>query len=125
MVWTADQTKRIRSMWLDGQTAATIALELGVTRNAVIGKIDRIKLLRKPRVRKPRKPRNGNPNAKFQIGARVRTSDAYPYEKAMPRKIGTVVQFLDQPSYRAYMVLFDGSKYVAGLNEVFLELAPE
>lgn len=125
MAWTAEQTKRIRSMWLDGQTAATIALELGVTRNAVIGKIDRIKLLRKPGVRKPRKPTNGNPNAKFQIGARVRLSDAYPYEKAMPREIGTVVKFINQRSHRAYMIQFDGSQYVAGLNEAFLELAPE
>lgn len=43
--WTPDRIEILRTMWIAGKTAAEIAMKLGsgITRDAVIGKIDRLK----------------------------------------------------------------------------------
>lgn len=48
--WTQERIERATRMWLDGRSAKAIAEELGgLTRNAVIGKIDRLGLMRADR----------------------------------------------------------------------------
>jgi GcrA cell cycle regulator len=42
--WPAERVAVLKSMWADGCSASVIAEELGVTRNAVIGKVYRLKL---------------------------------------------------------------------------------
>lgn len=65
--WSTDQEDRLRALVLDGLTAAMIGAEIGVTRNAVIGKIDRLGLRllgglgRQPGPQKPRKSRARKP----------------------------------------------------------------
>ncbi|MGR3485024.1 MAG: GcrA family cell cycle regulator [Paracoccaceae bacterium] len=45
MSWTDDRVETLKKMWGEGQSASTIAKELGgVTRNAVIGKVHRLGL---------------------------------------------------------------------------------
>ena len=45
MSWTDERIERLKKMWADGATASQIADELGgVSRNAVIGKVHRLKL---------------------------------------------------------------------------------
>ena len=45
MSWTDERVETLKRMWADGQSASQIAKELGgVTRNAVIGKVHRLKL---------------------------------------------------------------------------------
>jgi GcrA cell cycle regulator len=44
--WTADRVERLKSCLDAGFSCAEIAREIGVTRNAVIGKISRLKLTR-------------------------------------------------------------------------------
>ena len=45
MSWTDDRVETLKRMWAEGQSASQIAKELGgVTRNAVIGKVHRLKL---------------------------------------------------------------------------------
>jgi len=45
--WTADRTARCSKLWADGISAGLIAEDLGgVTRDAVIGKVNRLGLLR-------------------------------------------------------------------------------
>ena len=45
MSWTDERVETLRRMWQEGQSASTIAKELGgVTRNAVIGKVHRLGL---------------------------------------------------------------------------------
>jgi len=45
MSWTDERIEHLRAMWAEGSTASQIAEELGgVSRNAVIGKIHRLKL---------------------------------------------------------------------------------
>jgi GcrA cell cycle regulator len=44
--WTTDRVERLKSCLDAGFSCAEIAREIGVTRNAVIGKISRLKLIR-------------------------------------------------------------------------------
>lgn len=45
MSWTDERVEKLKKMWAEGQSASTIAKELGgVTRNAVIGKVHRLGL---------------------------------------------------------------------------------
>lgn len=47
VTWSAERTDRLREMWLNGATATEISMDLGgVTRNAVMGKVNRLGLLR-------------------------------------------------------------------------------
>ena len=46
MAWTDDRVSILKKLWMEGLSASQIAVELGegVTRNAVIGKVHRLKL---------------------------------------------------------------------------------
>ncbi|MCX5513438.1 hypothetical protein C3941_23685 [Kaistia algarum] len=44
MTWTAAQTERLRSLWLEGLSGSQIGAQLGMSRNAVIGRAHRLKL---------------------------------------------------------------------------------
>lgn len=51
-LWTGDRTESARRMWLDGRskTAISMALDCGITPNAVIGKMHRMGVIRQPHV---------------------------------------------------------------------------
>ncbi len=57
MSWTDERVERLKKLWMDGLSASQIANELGegVTRNAVIGKVHRLKLSARA------KPQNSTP----------------------------------------------------------------
>ena len=65
--WSTDQEDRLRALVLDGLTTAMIGAEIGLSRGAVIGKIDRLGLRllgglgRQPGPQKPRKSRARKP----------------------------------------------------------------
>ena len=65
--WSTDREDRLRALVLDGLTATRIGAKIGVTRNAVIGKIGRLGLRllgglgRQPGPQKPRKSRARKP----------------------------------------------------------------
>jgi GcrA cell cycle regulator len=46
--WTDERIGRLKALWAEGQPASVIAAELGLTRNAVIGKANRLKLAKRP-----------------------------------------------------------------------------
>ncbi|MDX2235594.1 MAG: GcrA family cell cycle regulator [Hyphomonadaceae bacterium] len=46
--WTADVDAALRAAWLEGASAAAIAAQLGVSRNAVCGRLARLGLRRAP-----------------------------------------------------------------------------
>lgn len=60
MGWTDDRVELLKKLWMDGLSASQIAGELGegVTRNAVIGKVHRLKLSARA------KPTNTTPRAR-------------------------------------------------------------
>ena len=45
MSWTDERVEQLKKLWADGLSASQIAAQIGgVTRNAVIGKVHRLKL---------------------------------------------------------------------------------
>ena len=47
MTWTDERVEQLKKLWSDGLSASQIAAELGgITRNAVIGKVHRLGLVR-------------------------------------------------------------------------------
>ena len=44
--WTEEKLARVIRMWLEGWSASVVAAEIGVTRNAVIGKIIQLEIRR-------------------------------------------------------------------------------
>lgn len=65
MSWTDERVEQLKKLWADGLSASQIATQLGgVSRNAVIGKVHRLKLSSRgrasqttPRPKKPTAPR--------------------------------------------------------------------
>jgi GcrA cell cycle regulator len=54
MTWTDERIEQLKALWVNGQSASTIATELGhVTRNAVIGKVYRLGLAGRPGTSRP------------------------------------------------------------------------
>jgi GcrA cell cycle regulator len=59
MSWTDERVELLRQLWLDGRSASQISAELGVgiTRNAVIGKVHRLGLSGRAKSSAPTAPR--------------------------------------------------------------------
>lgn len=74
--WTHKRVELLKSMWLAGESASTIANALGnVSRNAVIGKADRLKL---PRTRGPNAPPGLQKSVPCASASPPRTEPAAP-----------------------------------------------
>lgn len=87
MGWTDERVDLLKKLWMEGLSASQIAAELGggVTRNAVIGKVHRLKLsarakpaasAARPRPSQPRPSQSANrsrPQANMSAGARAVT----------------------------------------------------
>lgn len=65
--WTDERVEQLKELYAEGWSSSQIAEKLGVTRNAIIGKTNRLKLRRQPVLRQarryqpvvvPRKPRD-------------------------------------------------------------------
>jgi GcrA cell cycle regulator len=52
--WTSDRVARLKSMWAQGASATVIGDELGLTRCAVLGKVNRLHLTRPETGDRPR-----------------------------------------------------------------------
>jgi len=69
--WTTDRVEQLRAHFVAGLSCRKIAAEIGVSRNAVIGKLSRLGLTRdtpgaKPQAQKPAKERRGRPVPRLQ-----------------------------------------------------------
>jgi GcrA cell cycle regulator len=83
--WLADRIERLKALWTRGLTASEIGNELGVSRNAVIGKIHRLKGYES--ARKPAGNKHARPPPKPP------TMPAQP--KPPPRRVVLNVPFLN------------------------------
>ena len=70
MSWTDERVEQLSKLWLEGRSASQIAAELGlgITRNAVIGKVHRLGLAGRAKVVTPQ-PAVVRPKAKAPAGA--------------------------------------------------------
>jgi GcrA cell cycle regulator len=75
--WTTERIDQLRSFVTAGLTCSQIAAEIGVTRNAVIGKIHRLGL-------SPGRPRGRQPAALAQRMRASRTAPAHPRAPRSP-----------------------------------------
>jgi GcrA cell cycle regulator len=69
--WTTDRVEQLKAHFAAGLSCREIAVEIGVSRNAVIGKLSRLGLTREksnsePRAQKPAKERRGRPVPRLQ-----------------------------------------------------------
>ncbi|HEY4200900.1 MAG TPA: GcrA family cell cycle regulator [Devosiaceae bacterium] len=62
MSWTDERVELLKKLWMEGLSASQIAAELsdGVTRNAVIGKVHRLKLSARAKPSSAPRPRTNN-----------------------------------------------------------------
>lgn len=48
MAWTDDKIKQLKKLWSKGKSTVEIAKELGISKNAVVGKVHRLELKNRP-----------------------------------------------------------------------------
>ncbi len=95
MPWTEERVETLKKLWADGLSASQIAarLGMGVTRNAVIGKVHRLNLAGRatqPRNTAPRAPREGRSTSSRTHAPSMPTAGAtalrpMPRNELMPR----------------------------------------
>jgi GcrA cell cycle regulator len=84
MSWDQSRVERLKTLWADGLSCSEIAAELGgVTRNAIIGKVHRLGLSGRVKVRTPRAARIPRPR-KPQLARAARMRRAAMGEFADP-----------------------------------------
>lgn len=62
-LWSQERIEQLKILWARGLTCAQIGVQLGITRNAVVGKVHRLKLgsrITAPRISRPRKERTAS-----------------------------------------------------------------
>lgn len=63
--WTDERVATVERLWKDGQSATQISVEIGgATRNAVIGKLHRLGLMRGDRIQRPITRREPKPRVR-------------------------------------------------------------
>lgn len=83
MAWTEDNVALLRKYWAEGQSASQIARQLGgMTRNAVIGKVHRLKLAERAIPSRPVR----NPRVTL---ARTTRPTGQPAKPRLPRLVST------------------------------------
>ena len=98
--WSDDRVERLKSLWRDGLSAAQVAKALGgVTRNAVIGKLHRLKLTgTRPIATRPRRraaPRPARSPARLRRPAQTVPIPALSAVATAPEGPGLVRSFAD------------------------------
>ena len=85
MIWTDERVEMLRKLWADGLSASQIAAQLGgVSRNAVIGKVHRLKLSGRGRTTNaPARQKKPSQPATAKVPARQMTSS-----RSAPSSIG-------------------------------------
>lgn len=58
MTWTAEKIKQLKKLWSKGKSTVEIGRELGISKNAVVGKVHRLELNARPSpIKKDAKPK--------------------------------------------------------------------
>ncbi|WP_295808663.1 GcrA family cell cycle regulator [uncultured Nitratireductor sp.] len=101
MNWTDERVETLKKLWAEGLSASQIAAQLGgVSRNAVIGKVHRLKLSSRGRATSPRTRQKKTPAAPSTTTRRPRNT------RPSTVTVGATalqVQFDEEPVARTYL----------------------
>lgn len=93
MVWTDEKVKLLVQYWEAGQSITQIGKQLGMTRNAVVGKAHRIGLAKRAspimRTEKPAQPRAASGGGGSDGSGPVRTAPAAPRQPVQVKEDAT------------------------------------
>ncbi|HHY49265.1 MAG TPA: GcrA cell cycle regulator [Alphaproteobacteria bacterium] len=134
MGWTEERVELLKKLWMEGLSASQIAAALGdgVTRNAVIGKVHRLKLSGRakpasaaPRVRSAprpaRRPGLSSPSSRSSLGgySRPRSIGAAPMLGATALKVSEEFEMeaLDLPQVQELDIPVEQRLTLLQLNE--------
>ena len=68
MTWTAEKIKQLKKLWLKGKSTIEIGKELGISKNAVVGKVHRLELAARPSpIKRTEKAKSPNSAAKKTV----------------------------------------------------------
>jgi GcrA cell cycle regulator len=81
--WNAGNVETLKALLADGHSTREIAQRLGLTRNAVIGKVRRLGLILSPVRHPPKRPKLGRPELPFVDRAK-RTPPPPPRKQSGP-----------------------------------------
>ena len=81
MGWTNEQVEQLREMWSEGLTANEIAKKLGVTKNAIVGKVHRLCLKARP---SPIKTKNADVKPETNLKQSDETGTSAEVAEQMP-----------------------------------------
>jgi hypothetical protein len=82
-IWDDAAIARLQGLWLAGYSSGECARQLGVSRSAAIGKINRLGLMRRAR---PRLPVMARASARMLLKATEHPEQAIPVPKPVPEK---------------------------------------
>lgn len=124
MGWTDDRVELLKKLWMEGLSASQIAGELGegVTRNAVIGKVHRLKLSAraKPTNTTPRARPAARPAPRRPAGPSVSTGGSAAASAAKPRQTMSRPQVMGATAL-AMSPVIEAEMYVApAVAEIFI-----
>jgi GcrA cell cycle regulator len=105
MNWTDERVELLRKLWSEGLSASQIAAQLGgVSRNAVIGKVHRLKLSGRGRASaapaRPKKPSQGTSGVTKPV---TRAASAHRHVTSTVGATALQVQFDAEPVARQYV----------------------
>ena len=87
MGWTDESVEQLRQMWAQGLTANEIAKKLGVTKNAIVGKVHRLCLTARP---SPIKSKESEPEADiFEVETTTKDTVASDVSQNMTQSVAT------------------------------------
>jgi GcrA cell cycle regulator len=97
MTWTEERVETLKKLWAEGLSASQIAarLGMGVTRNAVIGKVHRLNLA--SRATAPRQPSNRTATTMRRAPRDGLSSPRQPSSPSMPTAGATALKSYAQP----------------------------
>ncbi len=72
MAWTSEKIKQLKKLWNKGKSTVEIGKELGISKNAVVGKVHRLELEARPspikKQEKPTRPKKAVTEKKGHVG---------------------------------------------------------
>lgn len=99
-MWTDDQVGTLKRLWGDGYSASLIGLQIGYTRNAVLGKVFRLGLEKRPERIRPAIHRPSSPRPRRQRDAyemeRIREKQRERYNERRAARAGEQKAYLSR-----------------------------